>query len=155
MLHDGVNKSMIVSFFKEKDKSLCTVKGLKQNSLHRQDINPLTFSNSHWLLLPIMVTPSFSMLPVNLSQHEHNLCFQLKLSWHKRQEEAIYSQARPLLHRVLPQSEENTLRKKGCVWAVTFRCTPDSSQMLSGFSNLGISLHDMAISKCSWGTFVW
>lgn len=32
MLHDGVNKSKIVSFFRRKNKSLYTAKGLKQNT---------------------------------------------------------------------------------------------------------------------------
>jgi len=46
-----------------------------------QEIHLLTFANSHWLLLPVTVTSSFSMLPMNLSQHEDNLFFLLRLNW--------------------------------------------------------------------------
>lgn len=122
---------IIFFFFFRKKLSLYTVKILTQNSLYMQEINLLTFSSSRWLLLPMTATSPFSMLPMNLLQHEDNPYFLLRFNRQQAITRShLFSEQAALIEGATTDGEKYTRKKKRCVWAMTFRCGLDSSQII-------------------------
>lgn len=78
-----------------------------------QDIHLLTFSNSNWLLLPMTAASSSSMLPMNLSQHEDNLFFLLRLNWQQAITRShLFSDQAALTQGAITDREKYTKGKK-------------------------------------------